>query len=84
VVYAFSNKVPARISSLEFLLKQSNDEVIKAKPKKLIKGNFAQVVIKLETRMCLELYSNNKAMGRIALREGENTIAAGIVWELIS
>jgi translation elongation factor EF-1alpha len=31
----------------------------------------------------LELFSNNKAMGRIALRDGEDTIAAGVITELI-
>jgi hypothetical protein len=41
VVYAFSNKIPGRISSLELLIDQAKNEVIKAKPKKLIKGNFA-------------------------------------------
>jgi len=38
VVYAFSNKIPGRISSLELLLDQATEEVIKAKPKKLLKG----------------------------------------------
>jgi len=38
----------------------------------------------METRVCLELATNNKAMGRIALRDGNDTIAAGIVFELIS
>jgi len=41
VAYTFSNKVPGKISSLELLINQKNDEVIKAKPKKLVKGNFA-------------------------------------------
>jgi len=50
----------------------------------LIKGNFAQVTIKLEQRICLELATNNKAMGRIALRDGEETIAAGVVIEMIN
>lgn len=83
VVYSFSSKVPGRISSLELLLNSKTEEVIKSKPKKLVKGNFAQIVIKMETRVCLELFANNKAMGRIALRDGDETIAAGQVIELI-
>ena len=66
------------------LVNQKTDEVIKAKPKKLVKGNFAEVIIKMESRICLELLKNNKAMGRIALRDGMETIAAGVVVELIS
>jgi translation elongation factor EF-1alpha len=50
----------------------------------LVKGNYAQIVIKLDERICLELFSNNKSMGRIALREGTETIAAGTVTELVS
>ena len=42
------------------------------------------MTIKLEQRICLELAANNKAMGRIALRDGEETIAAGVVIEMIN
>ena len=63
---------------------QKTNKTIKERPKKLVKGNYAQVTIKLEHRICLELASNNKAMGRIALRDGEETIAAGVVTELLS
>ena len=41
------------------------------------------VTILLEQRICLELQENNKAMGRIALRDGNKTIAAGIVTQFI-
>lgn len=84
VVYSFSSKVPGRISSLETLIDSKTDEVTRKKPKKLVKGNYAQVVIKMEARVCLELFQNNKAMGRIALRDGNDTIAAGQVIELVS
>mmetsp|Transcript_3825 Transcript_3825/g.6511 ORF Transcript_3825/g.6511 Transcript_3825/m.6511 type:complete len:189 (-) Transcript_3825:53-619(-) len=71
VAYTFSNKVAGKITSLELLINQKNDEVMRAKPKKLLKGNFAQVIIKLESQICLELAKNNKAMGRVALRDGK-------------
>ena len=83
VAYTFSNKVAGKITSLELLINQKSDDVMRVKPKKLLKGNFAQVIIKLEQRICLELASNNKAMGRIALRNGSETIAAGVVTELL-
>ena len=54
------------------------------KPKRLVKGDFALITIKLDERICLELYSNNRSMGRIALRDGNQTIGSGIVTELIS
>ena len=83
VVYSFSNKQPARITSLVNLINKEN-EVVKAKPKKLVQGNFAEVIIKMENRICLELITNNNAMGRIALRDGMETIAAGVITEFIS
>jgi elongation factor 1 alpha-like protein len=84
VVYSFSSKVPGKISSLEFTINKKNDEVLTKKPKKLSAGNLAQVVIKLEQRTCMELFENNRAMGRIALRDGNETIAAGTITELVS
>ena len=68
---------------MECLLNQKTEDVIKKKPKKLVGSNFAQVIIKLEERICLELLQNNKAMGRFALRHGQETIAAGVVHELL-
>jgi translation elongation factor EF-1alpha len=40
--------------------------------------------MKLDNRICLELFKNNKAMGRIALRDGNETIAAGLITDLIN
>lgn len=86
VLYTFSTKCAGKITKLETLLLQKKGgpiEILKTKPKKLVSGNFAEVVIKLEKRISLELFSNNKAMGRIALRVGHETVAAGIIYELI-
>lgn len=55
IVFTFSNKVSGRISHIESLLEIKNDEIIKKKPSKLVQGNYAQVVIKLDERICLEL-----------------------------
>jgi translation elongation factor EF-1alpha len=35
----------------------------------------------MNQKICLELFKNNKSMGRIALRDGEETIAAGFISE---
>jgi translation elongation factor EF-1alpha len=34
--------------------------------------------------ICLEKYDNNKSMGRIALRDGDQTVGSGVVVKLIS
>jgi|TARA_B110000285_G_C14980033_1_gene540878 translation elongation factor EF-1alpha len=84
ILYCFSHKVPCKIAQLDSIVDQSkNNEVIKLKPKILKKGVMSIVTILLEQRICLELQENNKAMGRIALRDGNKTIAAGIVTQFI-
>ena len=82
-MHAFSNKVPGKIISLDYTLNTKTDEVIKTKPKKLIKNDVAMVTIKVETKIVLELGKNNRSMGRIALRDGQTTIAAGIVEQFV-
>ena len=66
--------------------------MVRKNPKALLKGNLAEVIIKLETRMCLEIDSNNMQLSRIILRDGvENfeqnlgseTLAAGSVIKLL-
>jgi elongation factor 1 alpha-like protein len=59
-------------------------ESIKKNPKCLIKNQNAIVLIMLEERALLELFSNYKTLGRITLRDGHKTLAAGIITELIN
>ena len=49
-----------------------------------MKNENAIVHIKLEERVCLELYSNYKTLGRITLRDGKKTLATGIIIDLIN
>jgi translation elongation factor EF-1alpha len=67
--------------SLDQTINLKTEQIIKLKPKILIKGDFADITIKMNLKICLELHKNNKSMGRIALRDGEETIAAGFVSE---
>ena len=83
IVHAFSNKLPGKIISLDYTINNKTEEVIKTKPKKLIKNDIAMVTIKVESKIVLELGKNNRSMGRIALRDGQTTIAAGVVEEFI-
>jgi translation elongation factor EF-1alpha len=40
------------------------------------------VQIKLEERSCLELFANYKSLGRITVRDKNETLASGIIIEL--
>jgi len=86
IVYTFSNKIAGIIYSLDKLLDMKTDKELNdgKRPKKLIKNNYALVTIKVEEKICLEKFDNNKSMGRIALRDGDQTIGSGVVTTLLS
>ena len=52
---------------------------------RFIPKNFnAFVILELEEKLCLELYTNIKSFGRITLRASGDTLAAGVVMEFIA
>ncbi|XP_055886757.1 HBS1-like protein isoform X2 [Biomphalaria glabrata] len=74
---------PAIIKRLLSQLHRSTGEVIKKKPRCLVKNTSAVVEIELERPVCMELYSEFKDLGRFMLRSGGHTIAAGLVEEMV-
>jgi len=44
----------------------------------------ALVQITVERPVCLEVYTDFRALGRVALREGGRTIALGLVTQVVS
>ena len=49
-----------------------------------IPKNFnAFVIIESEERLCIELYKNIKSLGRVTLRAGGETLAAGVVMDFL-
>ncbi|OQR79809.1 HBS1 protein [Tropilaelaps mercedesae] len=63
-------------------LSRGTGEVIREKPRCLGKNSSGVVVLKVARPICLELYQDSKELGRITLRQGGHTIAAGIVTAL--
>uniref|UniRef100_A0A0B7A336 Tr-type G domain-containing protein n=1 Tax=Arion vulgaris TaxID=1028688 RepID=A0A0B7A336_9EUPU len=74
---------PAVIKRLLTQLNRATGEVIKKKPRCLVKNTSAVIEIVLERSTCLELYTDFKDLGRFMLRSGGHTIAAGLVEELV-
>ncbi|KAK3792297.1 hypothetical protein RRG08_007375 [Elysia crispata] len=74
---------PAVIKRLLSQLNRSTGEVVKRKPRCLVKNSSAVVEIELERSLCLELYTDFKDLGRFMLRSGGHTIAAGLVEEIV-
>uniref|UniRef100_A0A1A8MI88 HBS1-like protein n=2 Tax=Nothobranchius TaxID=28779 RepID=A0A1A8MI88_9TELE len=73
---------PATIRKLISVLHKSSGEVLKKKPKCLIKGMNAIVEIQTQRPVSLELYKDYKELGRFMLRYVGSTIAAGVVTEI--
>ncbi|KAJ8522995.1 hypothetical protein ONZ45_g508 [Pleurotus djamor] len=91
-LFHHSRDVPATISRLLATVDRTSGEVIKKNPRVLTKGIPAEVQITLRTTASgpavtarpipLETFAVNKDMGRILVRRGGETIAAGIVLEI--
>uniref|UniRef100_A0A6B2E882 Putative elongation factor 1 alpha n=1 Tax=Phlebotomus kandelakii TaxID=1109342 RepID=A0A6B2E882_9DIPT len=74
---------PASIVKLKAQLHKGSGEVIKKNPRCL--GNNSCALVEIETlkAICVEKYSDIKELGRIMLRVGGVTIAAGLITEIV-
>lgn len=69
----------AIITKLISQVNKNTGEVIKKKPRCLLKNNSAVVIIETSKPICIELYREMKELGRFMLRVGGVTIAAGLI-----
>lgn len=83
VIHCNSNHRSGFISKLVSQINSKTGEVIKLKPRCLSKHSSGLVEISTEKALCLELYSQNKILGRVTLRSEGVTIAAGVVTKLV-
>ncbi|KAL3867651.1 hypothetical protein ACJMK2_040522 [Sinanodonta woodiana] len=74
---------PAIVKRLVSQLNKSSGEVIKTRPKCLTKNTSAVIEIEFERPICLELFKDNKDLGRFMLRNSGHTIAAGLIEEVL-
>lgn len=74
---------PAVIVKLVAQLHKSSGEVIKRRPRCLLRNTTALVVIETSRPVCVELYRNIKELGRLMLRSAGTTIAAGLVTKIL-
>ncbi|KAI9257022.1 P-loop containing nucleoside triphosphate hydrolase protein [Helicostylum pulchrum] len=76
---------PAFVYKLVEVLDKSTGEVIKRNPRCLTKGMTAKIQIKLSQRpIPLETFKDNKQLGRIMLRKDGETVAAGVVNDILT
>lgn len=74
---------PATIVKLKAQLHKGTGEVIKKNPRCLGNNSCALVEIEFTRPICMERFSDFKDLGRIMLRVGGVTIAAGLVTDII-
>ncbi|XP_035212374.1 HBS1-like protein isoform X1 [Stegodyphus dumicola] len=72
----------ALIKKLISQLNRSTGEIVKKKPRCLTKNSSAVVEIEVNRPICIELFKDYKELGRIMLRSGGSTIAAGLVTQI--
>ncbi|EFN56452.1 hypothetical protein CHLNCDRAFT_35207 [Chlorella variabilis] len=78
-IHAHTARESGHISGLVSLLNGKTGEVQRARPRCLLKGQSAVVEVTPARPLCLECYSDYRALGRVALRDGGRTIAVGVV-----
>lgn len=74
---------PAVVSKLISQLNKSTGEIVKKHPRFLGNNTSAMVEIQVSRPIALELYSDCKELGRVMLRVGGVTIAAGLITKII-
>lgn len=84
MIHSYSTKGPGRLQKFISVIDQATGQVIKTSPKFLRKGMFVNVQIKLQEKHCLELFSNFKQIGRIVIRQENQSIAAGTILEFVN
>ncbi|XP_060835982.1 HBS1-like protein [Rhopalosiphum padi] len=79
VLHYQSSSESAVVSRLLAELNKSTGEVIKKNPRMIKKNTHALIKINLSRPICVEVYSDIRQLGRVMLRSGGTTIAAGLV-----
>lgn len=73
--------VPATVSRIISKTNKDGSEI--SNPRVLVGGSNACVEIKLHENLCLETFTECKALGRIVLRRGGDTVGVGVIESLI-
>uniref|UniRef100_G3ML25 Tr-type G domain-containing protein n=1 Tax=Amblyomma maculatum TaxID=34609 RepID=G3ML25_AMBMU len=83
VLHYQSTTEQASIHRIISQLNKGTGEVMRNKPRCLVKNTSGLVEIKVCRPMCVELYKEFKELGRITLRSGGSTVAAGVITEVL-
>lgn len=82
-VHMHATRDSGHINRLVSVLDGETGEVVKERPRCLVKGQTAVVEVATSKQIPFELYGDVKALGRVALRDGGKTLAVGIVTGMV-
>ncbi|KAJ2450907.1 hypothetical protein EV183_003966 [Coemansia sp. RSA 2336] len=82
LVHVQSISVPGTVQRIIETFDPRTGESKRKRPRHIRSGATARVEIATESKLCLELFKDAKDLGRIMLRRGGETVAAGIVTAL--
>ncbi|KAL0276959.1 UNVERIFIED_CONTAM: hypothetical protein PYX00_004408 [Menopon gallinae] len=82
VLHTQSLAEQATVSKMVALLNKSTGEIVKKRPRSLLKNSNAIIEIETSRPICLELYREVKELGRFMLRVEGISIAAGLVTKI--
>eukprot|EP00249_Psilotum_nudum_P014863 c25037_g1_i2 orf=1240-2895(+) len=83
VFHCHHAKEPAKITELIAILDQKTGAISRRNPRCLLAHQSAILEVVPERAVCVEEYSNYRALGRISLRDAGKTLAVGIVFRII-
>jgi len=83
MIHINNGKSPGVIKKLEKLIDKTNGQLIKKNPKCVKSNECALIEITTEEMLCLELFSNLKNYGRVAIREKFKTMAVGMIVKIL-
>ena len=81
-IHVHTAQEAGHISRLVSTLDAKTGEVVRQRPRAVMKGQTAILEVTLARPMCVELYADFRALGRIVLRDSGQTIAVGIITAL--
>lgn len=73
----------ASIAKLKARLDKQAGEVVQRTPRCLLSGHCALVTVRALRPICLEAFADCKELGRVTLRVGGVTVAAGVVTKVL-
>mmetsp|Transcript_20643 Transcript_20643/g.38477 ORF Transcript_20643/g.38477 Transcript_20643/m.38477 type:complete len:563 (+) Transcript_20643:1257-2945(+) len=83
MLYLNSSKVPVHVTKLVSLFDTTTGKIVKKRPRCIPRYSTAVIQLDFGSPLCMERFSNYKALGRLTLRDGGSTVMCGMVTDLL-